>query len=178
MSIYEKFSQQELQTLKLRADRIASKTRGDDADAQVSALLVSVAGETYALPIADIALVYEGARVEPIPCVPRFVAGVANVRGHILPVINLSALLGTGSTIDEDATRLIVAGNDEMSIALYVDGIGEVEALPLNRLAPIPATFHLDRTHHLQGVLPDGVILLDVQAILNDPALVVDEQPQ
>jgi purine-binding chemotaxis protein CheW len=176
MSIYDRFSQREREILKARAERVASEMRGQQQSDAQTALLISVQGETYALPIESITVVHEGIVVEPMPCVPAFVSGIANVRGHILPVINLATLLGINTPPIDGPTSLIVVGNDDMSVALYVEQIGEVAALPLDRIAPIPASFSIDRTHHLQGVLPDGTILLDVEAILNDPGLIVDEQ--
>ena len=62
-----------------------------------------------------------------------------------------------------------------LTVAFYVEEVGDVAPLMMNTLAPIPAAFGIDKTIHLQGVMPDGTVLLDVAAILDDPALIVDE---
>ncbi len=176
MSMYERFSERELRILKTRAERVADELHDQQEAEELTALLVTMSGERYALPIASITVVYEGMRIEPIPCTPPFVAGIANVRGHILPVIDLAVLLGLRRRPVSGPVSLIVVGNDEMSVALYVEEIGEVAALPLDRLAAVPASFSIEHVTHLQGVLPDGTVLLDVSAILRDPALIVNEQ--
>lgn len=175
MSVYDKFSERELAILKARAERVASEIRDEDDSGALTALLVTMQGETYALPIDEIRVVHEDILVEPIPCVPRYVAGMANVRGHILPVIDLAMWLGVEGRPINGPVSLIAVGTDDVSVAFYVESIGEVMPLSLDKLAAIPSTSTVERTAHLQGVLPDGTVVLDVAAILTDPALIVDE---
>ncbi len=175
MSLYERFSQQQLDLLKARAERAASLMEDEQAQVAMTALLVTMHSETYALPIDSIMTVYNNMSVVPIPCVPPFVAGLANVRGHLMPVIDLGMLLGVPGGAMDSATSLIVAANDSMTVAFRVGSIGDVMPLPLDKLSPVPSTSAIQRTAYLQGMLPDGTVLLDVAAILNDPAIIVDE---
>ena len=175
MSIYDQFSEKQLEILRARAERAASVPGDERETTALTALRITMRGEAYALAIDSITTVYQQVPVVPIPCVPPFVAGLANVRGHLIPVINLATLLGVpGGTVAE-AAHLIVAANDEMTVAFRVENIGDVQPLPLDRLSPVPATLALERTAYLRGVLPDGTVLLDMEAILGDPALVVEE---
>jgi purine-binding chemotaxis protein CheW len=176
MSLYDRFSKMEQEILNARARRVASKSHDDEQKKELSALIIRMQDERYALPIEAINVVHEEILVEPMPCVPPFVAGIANVRGHIVPVIHLARLLGLPAVPLDGPTSLIVVGSAEMTVALFVEAIDDVAALPLDRLAPVPASLATDRKHHLQGVLPDGTILLDVDSILDDPDLIVDEQ--
>lgn len=175
MSIYERFSEQQLALLKARAERAASLLEDEETKAAMTALLITIHGELYALPIDSIMTVYNNMSVVAIPCVPEFVAGLANVRGHLVPVIDLGMLLGVPGGTMAEATSLIVAANDEMTVAFRVGSIGDVMPLPLDKLAAVPPTSTIQRTAYLQGMLPDGTVLLDVAAILKDPAIIVDE---
>lgn len=175
MSFYQQFSEDELEILRARAERVAHISQEDRGKTTLNALLVSIRQETYALPITAISNVYQGIPVIPVPCVPSHIAGVANVRGHILPVLDLAVLLGVPGEPAEEAANLIVANKGQMQVAFAVERIGEVVALPMDKLNPVPATIGLERAAYLEGVFTDGVALLDVEAVLSDPALMVDE---
>ena len=175
MSIHSRFSDKELEILQARAQRIAGATQGDQEDDIVTALVVKARSETYALPLETITAVYDEIPVIPVPCVPPFVAGIANIRGHIIPVIDLAVLLDVPGEQTTDTTALVVTANDEMSIAFCVEAIGEVMPLLKESLSPLPETLAVTKTTYLQGTLADGTVLLDLDAILHDPALIVNE---
>jgi purine-binding chemotaxis protein CheW len=167
MSIYERFSEREMEILRARAERVVSAANGEEEGDVIPALVVTVSSETYALPIESLAAVYENVGVIPVPCVPHFVAGIANIRGHILPVVDLAALLNVPGEAAPDG-GLVVVSDSDVSIALAVEAVGEVINFPRQNLASIHGNY-------LQGVTQDGTAVLDVAAILRDPALVVDE---
>lgn len=175
MSFYQHFSEDELEILRARAERVAIISQEDGGEITLDALLVSIRQETYAMPIDAITNVYQGIPVIPVPCVPPHVAGIANVRGHILPVLDLAVLLNVPGEAASSATHLIVASKGQMHVAFAVERIGEVVTLSMDKLNPVPATSSIERPAYLQGVFPDGVVLLDVEAVLSDPALMVDE---
>ncbi|MBN1681635.1 MAG: chemotaxis protein CheW [Anaerolineae bacterium] len=174
MSFYDHFSEEELAVLRNRAQHVAHAAREDQAKAfSITALLVTLHGESYALPLDMLSMVHQHVAVVPVPCTPPFVAGIANIRGHIVPVLDLSALLGVQD--NNEITALVVIGNEDMSFALQVSSVGEVITLTLNSIREIPAALGLVRPGYIQGVFPDGTILLDINAILNDPALIIEE---
>jgi len=177
MSSFESFSQAEQAILQARAARVAADTQSGGDQNALTVLLVSVHDEMYALPIEAIRAVHVDIPVMTVPCAPPFVAGIANIRGYVLPVIDLARLLDVPAPQRQAAPigGLILASQEDMTIALLVNAIHDVAILPLDRLAPVPSTLARERLNYLQGVMPDGAILLDVAAILNDPALVVDE---
>ena len=93
MSIFEHFSEEEREILRIRAERAANAVRESAQEAVFSALEVTIQSQSYALPIEVLTTVYENVAVVPVPCVPSFVAGIANIRGRILPVFDLAVLL-------------------------------------------------------------------------------------
>src|SRR5262245_5109120 len=97
MSIYEHFSDTERAVLQARAERAARTLRSDEAEERLNTLLVKLGGETYALPIEAVIAVYEAMLVVPVPCTPPFLAGITNIRGHIIPVLDLGHLLNARS---------------------------------------------------------------------------------
>lgn len=89
---------------------------------------VTVASETYAMPVAN---VVEVAELGPVRAVPRArpeLLGIRNLRGQILPVIDLGALLGVSPTRTPAHLLLAEAGGRQAGFAIEeVSGIGELD---------------------------------------------------
>ena len=175
MTLYDSFTEKEMQILQARAERVARVSGEGEADDSITGLMVNVHDQTYVIPIDSLTTVYERVSVVPLPSVPPFVAGIANLRGHIIPVLDLAVLLNVPGTTTTDLMMLVVAANREMTVAFHVDRIGDVTNYNRDNLTPVPANFETAQGLYLQGILADGTAVLDVEAILNDPALIVDE---
>jgi chemotaxis signal transduction protein len=83
-----------------------------------------VAEEAYAVPVLNVLEVASVGEVTPVPGAPREILGVRNLRGTILPVIDLAALLGTRRT--EPPARLLVAESEGWQAGLAIDEVTEV----------------------------------------------------
>lgn len=158
---------------------VAAADPNSQADAEVvTVLIAAIQHERYALPIAEITAVYQNAVIVPVPCTPEFIAGITNVRGHVLSVVDLGLLLGLPGGDDSADAALIVAEADDDSIGFRVEAIDEIVELALSSLNPITPTMNLGQAQYLRGIFPDGTALLDVNAILDDPRLAGDGAPE
>lgn len=175
MSLHELFSEEDLALLRQRAERVAAPLRDEHSSDRMTALIVIMRGEKYALPINLITLVYSDVVIISVPCVPEFVAGIANVRGHLVSVLELSAILGVERTENSSENALVVAEAGDASIGFRAQAVGEVVELPLNEMNPVPANMNLAHPEYLRGIFSDGVALLDLKSILEDERLKVDE---
>jgi purine-binding chemotaxis protein CheW len=175
MRIYEQFSEKELEILEARARQLASTSQDDQGGEITTALTVGIGKEKYALPVEALTVVQDDIPIIPVPCVPSYVAGIANIRGHIIPVIDLAVLLNVPDDSAVDTGSLIVATNDQFNVALRVDTVGEVVSLWGGDLFPVFQTVDTHQNLYLKSMTADGVGVLDVEAILNDPALVIAE---
>ena len=173
MSLYEHFTDTERAVLQARAERAARSVRGTQEEDRLNTLLVKVGGETYALSIEAVIAVYEAMVVVPVPCTPPFLAGITNIRGHIIPVLDLGHLLKSGAEPVKDVASLVVTSIEDLTVALRVDQIGPVQGLPTTGL--IPDNLHVTHRAYLKGILPDGTILLDIHGLLSSPAIIVNE---
>lgn len=175
MSIYEGFSEQELEVLRTRAKRAASTAQKSDAEETFTALHITLGGESYALPVELLRAVYENVTVVPVPCAPPSVAGIANIRGRIMPVLDLAVVLNVPRPKSDVVSALVVVSRGDFSLAFQVEGVREIMTFPTRSVGPLPVGGDtLERAGYLQGILPDGLTLLNVNAMLDDPALVVD----
>lgn len=174
MHLKEVFSPEELRLLQQRAERIAVPITEDDSSGRVAVLTVIIRQERYAFPIAGVRAVYKEVLTIPVPGVPAFVAGIANIRGHIVSVLDLGALMGLGG-LESESGAMLVVDNAGGSIGMHVEAIGEVVELPMSQLNPIPSSMSLEHQEYFQGVFHDGTALLDVRKLLADPRIQVDQ---
>lgn len=175
MPLQELFSEKELALLRQRAERVAAPLRDERNRDRLTTLIVLMHGEKYALPIDLITVVYRDVVVIPVPCVPNFVAGMANVRGHLVSVLDLAAVLGVEGTSNAAEAALVVAATSDANIGFRVEMVGEVVDLAVNQMNPVPPNMNLAQADYLQGIFPDGTALLNLKAVLDDKRLIVDD---
>lgn len=176
MTFYDQFDAEAQALLRQRAKRAALTTLDTpEVLASIDTLVVMLGQESYGLPLRALTAAYQvTTAIVPVPCTPPYVAGITNIRGHVVPVIDLAILLGISSTV-QDAAAIIVVANDTMTVAFRVGAINDAIMVKVGEIAPVSGLFDLAKTEYVQGVLPDGTILLNIDAVLNDPALIVDE---
>lgn len=150
--------------------RIAG-TSGD----QNQYLTFQIGREMFAVGILHIREIIEYGSLTTVPMMPRFVRGVINLRGSVVPVIDLSARFGRGeSAINRRSCVVIleVESADEslQEIGVIVDAVSEVLEIPLADIEPAPSFGARIRADFIAGmgkVQGQFVILLDVQQALN-----------
>lgn len=131
------------------------------------AIVVRLGPGRYVLPMAAVAEVGRPPRLTRLPGTPGWLAGAANWRGRVLPVVDVRALLG--ATVGETAaTRLVVLNEDAMSVGLLTDGVDGTMPLTAEPEPP-PETLAGPAAGLLAGqvVDDDGPLgVLDVAAVM------------
>lgn len=171
MPLHEHFTSEEIRVLQARAERVAAPLQPPAPMGRIVALIVRACGEPYALPIAAISSVVEQPVIVPVPCTPPHIAGIANVRGHIVTVLCLAAVLGLQAEARPAQQALVVAQAGEVSIGLRVDAIGDLAEFQRSALNPALG----EAGGCLEGVFAEGVGLLSLQAIIEDSRLLVSD---
>jgi purine-binding chemotaxis protein CheW len=129
--------------------------------------------ESYGI---DIGSVYEIIRFQDstaVPTAPRFVDGVINLRGRIIPVMDLSSRFEMTRRATTKSTRIIVAGTDGMRVGLVVDAVTEVLMLAEEAVEPTPQVASGYESAYIRGIAKLGdqlVILLDLGALFSEPS--------
>ncbi|GGN58383.1 chemotaxis protein CheW [Novosphingobium indicum] len=127
-----------------------------------------VAGQIFALDIMAIREIRAWTPVTPMPRVPSYVAGVVNLRGTVLPVIDLAARLGWTPTEATPRHAIIVCQVNGQSQGLIVDSVSDIVALDTDNLQPPPTTGQEDVAPFLEGlsaIEERMVMVLDLQAL-------------
>ncbi len=96
-------------------------------------------GEEFALGIMRIREIVRPQRIVRVPKAPSFVEGVINLRGEILPVVDLRRRLGLPHDTDERRTRFLVVGLERSVVVFVVDEVTEVVRVPRDAVLPAPA---------------------------------------
>lgn len=138
-----------------------------------------VGTENYGLDINDISEVVRPLKITPLPRMPLFIEGVINLRGAIIPVVDLRKRFAL-ARIDDDPrkVRMVItkgggpakaAGGREL-LALVVDGVDEVLHVRKQEIAPSPEAATGEQADFIAGVGKVGdrlIIILDLMKILS-----------
>jgi purine-binding chemotaxis protein CheW len=130
-----------------------------------------LAGQIFALDIMAIREIRAWTPVTPLPRVPDYVAGVVNLRGTVLPVLDLSARLGWPATEATPRHAIIVCQVNGQAQGLIVDSVSDIVALASDSLQPPPTTGNDSVVPFLEGLaaIEDKMVMvLDLQALSAD----------
>jgi len=125
--------------------------------------------EEYGLDVKQVQEIRRVSEITPVPRAPQFVRGVINLRGRILPVLDLRAKLGLGEVAESKAARIIVVRVKERALGLLVDGASQVLKVPLSRIENAPEEIVERGGDYIRGVakLDDRlIILVDLEKLL------------
>jgi purine-binding chemotaxis protein CheW len=125
--------------------------------------------EEFSLDILRVQEIIRHMELTRVPRTPDFVDGVINLRGRVIPVLDLRKRFGLPSDAKTNETRIIVVDVDNKTVGLKVDAVSEVLRLPADTVEPAPAIVTGAESDYIKGVGKlDGrlLILLDVEKIL------------
>jgi purine-binding chemotaxis protein CheW len=140
-----------------------SRAEGDTTDA----IVVRMGGGRFAIELAFVAEVGRTPTVTRVPGLPAWLAGVANWRGRILPVLDLRPLLGAEACEFDSAARLVVLTDVGVAVGMVVDAVEGTT--PMSGVAAFPSLSSVGGFALLSGQVPreDGPLaVLDVPAVL------------
>jgi len=135
-----------------------------------------LAQEHYALEDRWVQEVCPLKELTPLPCTPPFVLGIVNVRGRLLPVLDVKKFFDLPEQGLTDLHRLILVRGDDLELGLLADVIVGVRSLPVDCLQPALPTLTGIRSDYLKGVTADRLVVLDLARILADPKIIVHEE--
>jgi len=151
-----------------------SKGAANTNEGRLLAIAFQVGDQRFAVEVKDIGEIVTLSQIVRVPCVPDFIAGITNVRGNILTLIDLRRLFGDVGEGIVDLKRAIIIQAGESRLGLLAEeilGTVQYQRASLQRLGN---QRHSDR--YVRGVTDDLISLLDVEAIIADPKVQVDEE--
>ena len=146
------------------------------AAAALEVIEFGLAHERYAIEAAYVREVQPLEDLTPLPGTPPFVAGIVNVRGRILPVIDIRKFFDLPEPGIADAHRILLVHTAEMELGILADTVAGVRSVPLDTIQSSLPTLTGLREEYLKGVTAERLIILDVARILADRRIMVHEE--
>ncbi len=118
--------------------------------------------QSYGVPIGTVREINRLSEITPVPKTPVFVAGVMNLRGKVIPVVNLRLKLGFVQTEHTKETCIIVIETLVGQVGMIVDSVRGVIELVSNQIEPTPNLGNSSETEFVMGMgkLENSVIIL------------------
>jgi purine-binding chemotaxis protein CheW len=128
-------------------------------------------GETYAIPVLKVREIIRLTDIRPVPAMPEHVRGVINLRGTVIPVLDLRLRLGLAAAASTDqscivVTRVNIPGGRTTGMGLIVDSMEEVAQICAGDIEEVPEFGAQVSSHYLLGLAKlKGVVmaLLDIE---------------
>jgi purine-binding chemotaxis protein CheW len=137
-------------------------------------LSFTIAGTDYGLPILTVKEILQFEETTRVPGTPASVRGVINVRGQVVPVIDLSVKFGRGDTVATKRTCILVVeaavGGERLVVGVLADAVNEVLDLPASEIEEAPSFGTNVKIDYLTGMGKVGkqfVLLLDAERVLS-----------
>jgi purine-binding chemotaxis protein CheW len=125
--------------------------------------------EEYGVDIAQVQEINRMVAVTNVPRAPVFMEGVINLRGQLIPIIDLRTRFGMPRAEHTKNTRIVVTEIGGKRVGMVVDSVSEVLRLPLDAIEPAPDMITGVDTEYIRGVgkIDDRlIILLDLAKIV------------
>jgi len=159
------------QTISTETAKQASGDTSQDSEVQLVTFMLS--DEEYGVPISQIQEIDRLSKITKVPKAARFVEGVTNLRGEVIPVLDTRKRFDLEIKASDDRTRIMIVELGGVKTGLIVDSVREVLSLSKGDIAPPPEAIHsgIDQ-QFISGIgkVEAGkrmVVLLDVEKILS-----------
>lgn len=158
-----------------QAARRAVETDSTERAERLDVLVFSLAGETYAVEIVHVREVCQLRDLTALPGTPPFLAGVMNLRGRILAIVDLRRLFGLPAAGLTELNRIIVLHHGTDEVGLLADAVDGVRAVPLSDLQAGLPTLTGIREKFLKGITGELMVVLDARRMLEDDSLKIEQ---
>ena len=153
----------------LLREKTATRAEQKPEDEVGTWVVFSLGAESFALPATHVKEILRVSDITRVPHAPSPVKGITNVRGHVLPVVDLRVRIGLPGAPQDEKSRILVLETKGRLIGLLVDAARQVVRIARSAVQKAPPdvmtaqSYYILGLHHGEGGL---VILLDVERVL------------
>lgn len=151
---------------------IGAQDLWDEEDTQKDKFLTFLLGnEFYGIEIKYVTEIIGMQQVTEVPELPEYIRGIINLRGKVIPVMDVRLRFKKPLLEYNDRTCIIVVDINEMSIGLIIDGVSEVMTIPEGDIVLPPGVSQGFHNRYIKGigkVGSDVKLILDCDKLLND----------
>ncbi|OHC84819.1 MAG: chemotaxis protein CheW [Sideroxydans sp. RIFOXYD2_FULL_59_7] len=156
----------------VRTERAAEVAAADEGQSQYLTFLLG--GEMFAIPILNIKEIIEYGSLTTVPMMPAFIRGVINLRGSVVPVVDMALRFGRKAGDVTRRTCIVIieieTGDEKQDVGVVVDTVSEVLEIPDTEIEQTPsfgAKIRADFIHGMGKINGKFVIILSVNHVLS-----------
>jgi purine-binding chemotaxis protein CheW len=146
---------------------------GDATDAAKAGLAefisFAIGDDQYGVDIMAVREIKEWSNVTQLPKQPEYVRGVLNLRGVVMPIIDLRCRFGEGLTEAAPTSIIIIVQVDERQVGLLADRVLDIVSFEREKIQPVPRTTQSGSSDFLSGLVTENdtmIALIDLQSLI------------
>jgi purine-binding chemotaxis protein CheW len=164
--------------LKARAAALGRERGKQTEEESVEVVTFLLAYETYGLESRWVREIFPLRELTPLPWNPPFVAGIVNVRGRILPVVDIKKLFDLPEKGLTDLNKVLIIHSGDLELGILADQVLGMRSVPLSGIQSSLPTLMGIREDYLRGVTADRLVILDAVKILTDQRVAADSMDE
>ncbi len=139
----------------------------------VEFISIAIGNDHYGIDIMSVREIKEWEDVRPLPRQPEYMRGVRDLRGVVVPIIDLRCRFGQGLTECTPTHVVVIVQMEDRQIGLLADQVLDIVTFEQSEVQPVPSVGRTSRTRFLSGLVTvDGamIALIDLDRLLADDA--------
>ncbi len=161
-----------------RAEKLANISANQQKNFDMEVVSFLLASETYAIETRYIREIAALSSLTRVPGAPDFIAGVINLHGQIVALMDLKKLFGLPNTEWNADAKVLILGTEHTEFGIIADSVDTVLKMQRSDLHDPPDTISGAGRDHLLGVTLEALIVLDGKAMIQDKRLFVNQTNQ
>ena len=158
-------------TMNMDMEEIVDVEEVEGEQKLIQLVTFSIGEEEFGVNILQVQEIIRTMEITNVPRAPEFVEGVINLRGKVIPIVDMRRRFGLRSKGHDKYTRIIVIEIEMIIVGFVVDAVSEVLRIPANSVQPPPPVVAGLDSDYIDGVgkLEDRLlILLDLNSLLDN----------
>ena len=155
--------------MKSETVRPIERTGGSAASDELQLVSFTIGSEEFGVDILKVQEINRTVEITRVPQAPHYVEGVINLRGKVIPIIDLRKRFGLELKEYDKNTRIVVVDIEGNVMGMIVDSVSEVLRLPANTIEPPPELVTGINAEYIKGVakLQDRLLIfLDLSKVV------------
>jgi len=148
-----------------------NETRSSGIRKERQVVAFALGSETYGVDINKVKEIIPIQKIVPVPRAPVFVEGIINLRGKVIPVLDLRKHFGFEKKALDPNQRIVLTEVSDENVGVIVDSVSSVIRIPEDSIEPPASVIVGEEIEYIQGIAKLGdnlIVLLDLTRIISD----------
>ena len=164
------------QLLQLRAVQLARPLPEANPVEERFLIRFNIGGERYAVDGGQVQEIVPLRLLTPVPGIPAFIAGIMNLRGQLLTVVDLRSILGVQGEQETSEAKVLVVVASGRQFGILAEGNVDVQRMPAVALMAVADTVTENRGRFVRAVTEDFTQVLAIETLVSSGAIVVNDE--